>query len=752
MRDREGDLWIGRTDRGLLRFHHGKTDEFARTDGLSGESVSSLFEDREGNIWIATSDGLDRFRDVAVAKLSVKQGLPIDAVFVLAPKDGGVWLGTRNELYNWNSPRLSVLRKGDVLPAAAIDSVFQDRTGEIWISTHNAVGKFEHGRFVPVAGTPRGLVFAMSDDNAGRLWISTDRNLLHVLGRNAVEPISWTRLGHDDWAMAMLPDHIRGGIWLGFWKGGIVYFRDGQVHESYAEADGLGRGLVGGLELDDDGALWAATEGGLSHIKDGRITTLTPKNGLPCDTVHWMIEDDDHFSWLYMSCGLVRVARKELSAWIADPTHIVRNTLFDGSDGVRLLSQRRSGNSPQVSRATDGRLWFVSGGGISIIDPRAIPVNKLPPPVHIEQIVSDHEVRWQNSSGAAGSDLRLPALSRDVQIDYTALSLTVPDKVRFKYKLDGYDHGWQDAGNRRQAFYTSLPPRNYHFRVIASNNSGLWNETGDTLDFAVAPAYYQMRWFQTACGMLFLTLLWGLYRYRVHQMAQNFNVRLEERVIERTRIARELHDTLLQSVQGLMLRLQVVDDLLPEGKAKDQLDQTLQRADQAIAEGRTAVYDLRSLTTATNDLAEAVKVLGEDLATSGSSTFRLEVEGAPRDLHPIIRDEIYRIAREGLRNAFRHAEAAHIETELTYGERAIRARIRDDGKGIPPEVLDEGRRGHYGLCGMRERAKQIGGKLNIWSGPGAGTEIELSIAGSIAYRKPPGRPLLGLFRRKQAEV
>jgi signal transduction histidine kinase len=216
----------------------------------------------------------------------------------------------------------------------------------------------------------------------------------------------------------------------------------------------------------------------------------------------------------------------------------------------------------------------------------------------------------------------------------------VPEKVRFKYKLDGYDHAWQEAGNRRQAFYTSLPPRNYHFRVIASNNSGVWNETGDSLDFAVAPAYYQTRWFQAACGLLFLTLLWGLYRYRVHQMAQNFNVRLEERVIERTRIARELHDTLLQSVQGLMLRLQVVDDLLPEGKAKDQLDETLQRADQAIAEGRAAVYDLRSVATTSNDLVQAVKSLGAELAAADSAAFRLVVDlphrarGAPQCLLP----------------------------------------------------------------------------------------------------------------------
>jgi signal transduction histidine kinase len=231
-------------------------------------------------------------------------------------------------------------------------------------------------------------------------------------------------------------------------------------------------------------------------------------------------------------------------------------------------------------------------------------------------------------------------------------------------------------------------------------------------------------------------------------MTSQFNMRLEERVGERTRIARELHDTLLQSFQGLMLRFQAVNDLLPEGKAKDQLEQTLQRGDQAIAEGRTAVYDLRSSTLATNNLVQAVKSLGAELATPHSTPFRLVVEGEPKDLHPIIRDEIYRIAREALHNAFSHAEACQIETEIIYGERELRLRIRDDGKGIPSDMLKEGRQGHYGLCGMRERAQQIGGKLDIWSQPGGGTEIELRVASAIEYRSSAGLSLRGRFRKK----
>jgi signal transduction histidine kinase len=283
---------------------------------------------------------------------------------------------------------------------------------------------------------------------------------------------------------------------------------------------------------------------------------------------------------------------------------------------------------------------------------------------------------------------------------------------------------------------------------MARDEDGRWSGREATMTLDVEPAYWQTLWFQVASFAALLLLASGVYRLRLRQMSARIDLRYQERFAERTRIARELHDTLLQSFQGLMLRLQVVNELLPEGGAKEQLEQTLERADQAIAEGRSAVYDLRSSITIGNDLPQAVRALGTELATQDSAAFRLVVEGPARDLRPIVRDELYRITREALRNAFSHARAHHIETEITYGDRAFRLRIRDDGKGIPPEILEDGRSGHYGLPGMRERAKQIGGKLDIWSGARAGTEIELSIAGSIAYDASTARPLFRLFRKK----
>jgi signal transduction histidine kinase len=343
-----------------------------------------------------------------------------------------------------------------------------------------------------------------------------------------------------------------------------------------------------------------------------------------------------------------------------------------------------------------------------------------------------------------------------LEIDYAALSFVAPQKVRFRYKLEGHDTEWQEPGSRRQAFYSDLRPGKYRFRVIACNNDGVWNEEGATLDFSVTPAWYQTIWFRVSCVGGFVLLLWALYQLRLQQLERQFGMQVEARVNERTRIARELHDTLLQSFQGLMLRFQTVDEMLPARPldAKNALEGALDRADQAISEGRDAITDIRASSLASRDLEKSITALmtnlSEELAAGNgcSATFRVLVEGAPRAVRPTLQDEIYRIARESLRNAFRHAQAGHIETEITYGE-SLRLRFRDDGKGIDPIVVEHGgRSGHWGLPGIRERSKQIGAQLSVWSELGAGTEVELSIPGSIAYEASPTRPRFRLFRKR----
>src|SRR5271157_2425987 len=745
LRDRNGGLWIGTVERGLIHVHQGRTDVFTRADGLSGNVILSLFEDREGNVWVASTGGLDRFRELPVATISVKQGLSSDATqAVLAATDGSIWIGAHEGLTRWKNGQTTTFGKASGLPDDALQSLFQDDSGRIWVSTGHGLAYFKDGRFVAVNALPGGKVHYIAGDKAGNLWLSEEKSLLHLLEGRLVEQVPWSELGRPQSAEVLLSGREQGGVWLAFWQGGgLLYFNDRQLRASYAAANGLGEGGVADLQLDRDGALWAATHAGVSRLKDGRLATLTSKNGLPCDTIHWTVEEDDRSFWLYTECGLVRITRTELDAWIGDPKRRIETTVWDAADGVRVRSVAASEYGPRVAKGTDGKIWFLTGEGIQVVDPRHLAVNKLPPPVRIEQIVADHKTHWQNLTGAAVPNLRLPARTHDLQIDYTALSLVAPEKVHFKYKLEGQDQDWKEVVNDRQAQYTNLAPRHYRFRVIASNNSGVWNEQGDTLEFWVDPAYYQTNWFRALCVAAVLVLLWAAYQLRVRQLDHEFDMTLEARVGERTRIARELHDTLLQSFHGLLLRFQTVSQLLPERpiEAKESLDGAIKQAAEAITEGRDAVQGLRASTVQSNDLALAISILGEELADSSnpqSAAFRVAVEGEARNLHPILRDEVYKIAAEALRNAFQHAQARRVEVEIRYAHEQFRLRVRDDGKGINPAVLaGQGSEGHYGLQGMRERASLAGGKLAVWSEVNAGTEVELCIPASTAYATTP---------------
>jgi signal transduction histidine kinase/ligand-binding sensor domain-containing protein len=763
LRDREDSLWIGTSDGGLAHLHRGRTDVFTQAEGLSGDFISALFIDREGSVWAGTDGGLDRFREFAVPTLSLSQGLSNASILsVLADRDGSVWLSTRRGLNRWSNGRITIFgashtkagraphgaaggeNQDGLLNGNYAGSLFQDSRGRVWASTLREFGYLEDDRFVPLKDVPGGPVYSIAEDGAGNLWIANkDRGLIELPKGGGIQEVPWTALGHKDPALALAVDPRNGGLWIGFYGGGLAHFADGQIRATYSAADGLGEGRVNGFRFDPDGTLWAATEGGLSRFKNGRIATLGSKNGLPCDGAHWVMEDDDHSFWLYTVCGLERIARSELDAWTAavdvdkDARPRIHAALFDSADGVRSLEDN-GGYTPHAAKSTDGQIWFLPSDGASIVDPRHIPYNQLIPPVHVERIIANRAT--YDASNRTGS-LRLPARLRDLEIDYTALSLVAPEKVLFRYKLEGWDPDWQEAGNRRQALYSNLPPRDYRFRVAACNNSGVWNEAGADFDFSIAPAYYQTAWFRLSCVGVFLALLWVCYRARLRQVARQFNVHMEGRLSERTRIARDLHDTMLQSFQAALMKFEAVTFLLDDHtEARKTLENVIGQARQAVVEGRDAVQGLRSSTVVTNDLARAICAFGEEQAAEQAGPncpeFRVCVEGESRELAPLARDDVHRIACEAIRNAFRHARATRIEAEIRYDRRDLRLRVVDNGKGIDQKVLSEGGRpGHFGLAGMRERAGFLGGKLSVHSRPDCGTEAELTIPASVAYPK-----------------
>jgi len=760
LRDRDGGLWIGTSGGGLAHLHQGRTDVFSQADGLSGDEVYALFEDREGSIWVSTVNGLDCFRALPVVTYSTKEGLSnIPTSGILGTKDGSVWFGTGEGLNRLNNGRVSVYgpqgnrttsgaREIAVsgLPNHGFASLFEDSRERIWVSSVSGIGYLENDRFLRTT-VPGGIVQALAEDSFGNLWIANqDLGLFKLSARSEVQQIPWTTFGQQGPARALARDPSRGGLWLGFYKGGVAYFEGNQVRASYTTADGLTEGLVNQLRFDGEGVLWAATEGGLSRLSNGRIATLTSKNGLPCDAAQWTMEDDARSVWLNMPCGLVRIARSELNSWAAAPDKTgrkIQNTVFDSSDGVRSRA-RASAVTPRVAKSPDGKLWFYTPGGISVVDPRHLSTNPLPPPVEIEKITADRKTYWESLSGETPSNPRLPPLVRDLQIDYTALSLVAAEKVLFRVKLEGHDPDWKDMGNERKAFYNDLPPRNYRFRVIASNNSGVWNEAGASLDFSVDPAYYQTTWFRALAVAAVLALLAAAYQLRLRYLKYQFNLRLEERVGERTRIARDFHDTTLQSFQAVLMKLSALAYRLDGSEIQKALEQTIEQGRLAVTEGRDAVQGLRSSTVVANELAEAIRALGKELVGEFAShpaglqcpEIRVEVEGATRGLAPIVRDEVYHIAAEAVRNACHHAAAQRVEVAIQYGGRQFQLKVRDNGKGIDAKTLAEGgRAGHHGLPGMRERARLAGGKLTVSSQPDSGTEIEITIPASFAYAK-----------------
>lgn len=517
LRDRDGGLWIGTSAHGLVHSYHGKTSVFTHADGLSNDLVVSLFEDREGSIWVATPNGLDEFRESPVGSLSASSGLSsTTATSILAARDGSIWIGTADGLDRWKDGRMTIYRTRNSpgLPDDSIQTLFEDERGRLWVSGFRGLAVFENGKFTPVPAVPGGFVHDIASDNRGGLWLSmwltpNDYGLAHLVDGKIVEHASWQNVGGGP-GTGLVPESD-GSVWTGLLSGGTALFRAGQIQRSPLTDDQGGARRVLDLSRSSDGSLWVATQNGLTHVKDGKAATLTTANGLPCNAVHWIVEDGLSSYWLYTRCGLVRVARAELDAWAAEPTRKIQPAIFDTADGIRPIAILR-GFRPEVTKSSDGKIWFLNGDNVSIIDPSRIGANTLPMPVRIEQIAADDKP-YDPKPG-----MSLPANVRNLQIDFTALSMIAPEKIHFKYKLEGQNRNWHEVINERHAKYTNLPPGNYRFRVMASNSSGVWNETGDSLDFSIAPAYYQTNWFRALIAAAVLALLWAAYQYRVRQL------------------------------------------------------------------------------------------------------------------------------------------------------------------------------------------------------------------------------------------
>ena len=722
--DRGNALWIGTSGSGFFRVMNGRAEHYDQTAGLSSNSVLRFFQDVEGTIWVVTSAGIDNFRDLAVISYSMRQGLSADgAVSVVASRDGGLWI-----LNNYDT--IQKLKNGQfttLLPrpgiAGHISTIFEDHAGRLWMGFEDGLYVYDNGVFRPILRqnhAPFSLVFSITEDAYRNMWVRDTSHLDEISDGRIVRELTSPQIA-TGYILSAAPD---GGVLLGLVDGDLLTFRDGQ-NSSIPSGETGNTSQIRDLLGDPDGTVWGTTMNELVSWKDGVRRNLTVRNGLPCDGIFALVEDQSRAIWLYARCGLIRISREELDRWWRDPGAVVQTRLLTEADGVQpgLTSLK-----PQAIRTSDGSLWFANGRVVQKIDPGHEDRNAIPPPVHIEALVADRRA-YEPREG-----LRLPPVIHDLEIEYTALSYVSPQKVAFRYMLENRDLHWQEPAGRRQAFYSDLAPGRYRFHVIASNNDGVWNDAGAALDFTIAPAWYQTVVFRLLCIAVAVLLVWVIYRVRVHHLAVSMNQRFDERLDERTRLARDFHDTLLQTIQGSKM---VADDALDATADPDRMHRALQKLsvwmEQATVEGRAALHSLRASTTQRNDLADALRRVTESDLIPASMSVSFSVVGNPSEMHPIVRDEIYRIGYEAIRNAAAHSGAGQLDVELRYTQ-DLTLRILDNGVGMDPLVLDRGRVGHFGLQGMRERTARIGGKLTVVSSPAAGTEIQVVVPGGIIFR------------------
>ena len=686
-----GDLWIGTESKGLYRLSGGKLEHFDTTDGLSGDAIRQIFEDREHTVWVITDRGIDSFHDLPVISFTSRENLLGAPDEIVAARNGDLWVGT--------SHALNLLHNGqffhftDPFLKREIHYLFSDSHDRIWVGAGEQLLLYERGRFIPV--TDRyghdnvGEVIEMEEDSHHRLWASiqklTDQAgnaLLRIQDLHVAESFSSPALADHQILNALAPD-IDGDLWVAGYSHGLYRFHDGKFDQI---RPGGFEGRIADITSDSNGALWIATQQGAIRYMDGVAKTINESNGLPCANVLSVISDQASAHWIFLQCGILRIRDSEISRWWGNPEGKIPTTTFTSSDGAlpRLRAER-------PFFGPDGRLWSVNGSSLQMIDTKHLPHNAVPPPIHVE-----HLLVGQTDHPLVGN-LILPVSPQVVEIDYAGLSYVALNKVRFRYQLAGHDRGWTDAGTRRQAFYNDLSPGRYTFRVIGSNNDGVWNSQGASINFTIPPAWYQTIWFKLLCVVVAAIFAYSLYQFRMRQYATMLKVRFDERIEERTRLARDLHDTLLQTIQGSKMvadnALERPNDPARMHKALDLVSTWLERA---TLEGRAALNSLRSSTVDTNDLAAAFRHAAEDCRIGSTIQVSHALTGTSSDMHPIVRDEIYRIGYEAVNNACIHSGGNLVTVELTYNHN-VQLKVRDNGKGIDDETLESGKTGHFGL-------------------------------------------------------
>ena len=764
--DSDGGLWMmirSENSLHLVRFPHMAESMRARQpihpqdaqilkpgQSISGEA-GFMFEDREHNIWISTTGGLDQFK--ANKLHSAVESISLAAPAMSINPRGEMRIGTSESMVIFQSPEAKPAVEHFVLPSHEyVSSLLADADGGVIMGQENGgkeygiLGQFRDGKYKPIAvpNPEHSLaVQALARDSTGALWMASAGDGLYRQDGSV-----WARNGGlqglpDAVPLSLSSDNQR-RLWMGYPDDQLFSVDSAMQVHRFDSSDGL---LVGAVLAVTSTAkrVWVAGTGGIAVMTGERFYSLKNIDGTAFSNVSGIVEDQTGGVWLNGGDGVTHLAPSEVNAFIDDPRHRVKKEVFNFEDGLRGPAQLLR---PLPTALLDGHgiVWFATTEGVYWIDPARIHRNTLAPTVLLQSATANGRTYL-----ADHGMIRLPERTSGFEIDFTATSLSIPGRVRFRYKLEGGDPDWQDAGNRRQAYYTNVPPGDHQFRVIAANEDGLWNAVGATTRITIPPAFYQAHWFHALCVLAALIVLWQLYLTRIQQIRNQLRARLSERVDERERIARELHDTLLQSTQGLILMVQsLVGRLERSDSMRKEVEVVLDHADELLNEARDRVNDLRT-TGVDTDLEAAITKFGSEFFIDKPMHLAITADGRRRTIAPAVADDIFRICREALINAVLHSGATMVTVRIDYDASEFRVRVKDDGCGIEAGVRNSGGKPrHFGLPGMRERTKRVGGTLTIGVGGGRGTEVELIVPSGTAYskeRRPKGW-LLGITAEK----
>ncbi len=739
--DADGGIWFGKPALAgysgdfLARFKDGRFTFFGEADGLLKASIRSIIRDREGSLWLATTRGLYRARKRLMTAYSIESGLPSHEVYPLAQsRDGQIWIGTTLGLSRGGLRDGRVESFSPLLPGANVQALWEDATGRMWIGIEGGLRRYENGKIQNLS--VKAAIYGVRSGRDGKYWVASSQGLFKFDDDKIIAHYT-TKDGLPSNDVKTLHQDRRGTLWFGTY-GGLAQLKDGRFI-SYTAADGLAGNRVRAIYEDADGTLWIGTyDDGLSRLRDGRFFNYRTEQGLYNNGVFQILEDRHGNFWIGCNKGIYRVSRHELNELAEGRLTRVSSVAFGKQDGM-LNTECNGGRQAAGFVAQDGKLWFPTMGGVVVIDPEAAPVNPLPPPVKIEAVTLERgPVDFSFQLSDRGGVTIAPG-QRDLEISYTGLSFIRSEQVKFKYKLEGLDTDWMDVGTRRVVYFPYLSPGSYTFRISAANSDGVWNDAGASLRIVVEPPFWRRWWFITLASLSVVGTVLLIFRQRVARLRQAHAAQeafsrqlLDSQEQERQRIAAELHDSLGQSLLIIKNRSFLALDSFDDTEAaREQVEEISEASAHAIEEVREIAYNLRPYKMERFGLTKTLQAMCQQAARTSGIRFDTALQNIDGLFPNEAELNLYRVVQESVNNILKHSRATEAKLTIERDEREVRMKIEDNGQGFSIADSQKMRRnpqsGGFGLIGMAERVRLLGGAYTLDSAPGQGTTITVKL-------------------------